>query len=105
MLISGAILFLLLGLKDVTYYFYSFRVSITEQLSYLKETVELNQEVTSNKDINKKQKDIASKLSKVIEKIKVEDNEAERKAVKLKTADNAEFKTEYTGKKELLDLL
>jgi hypothetical protein len=69
----------LLGLKDVTYYFYSFRVSITEQLSYLKETVELNQEVTSNKDINKKQKDIASKLSKVIAKRIKEYTEYERK--------------------------
>ena len=105
MLISGIILFLLLGLKDATYYFYSLRVSITENLSYLKEAVELNQEVTSDKGINKKQKDIASKLSKVIEKIKVEDVEAEKKATKLKVADNSEFKQEYSGRKELLDLL
>ena len=105
MLISGAILFLLLGIKDITYYFYSFRISIADKLSYVKEAIELNQEVVDDKNITKKQKDIASKLAKVIEKIKVEDIEANEKAKKMKVEDKVEMKESFNNRKELIDLL
>ena len=106
MLISGAILFLLLSLKDLTYYFYFMRISITEKLSYIKETIELSNESGNlDKNVSKKQKDIASKLTKVIEKVKVEDIEAESKARKMVKEDSTEFKQDYSNRKELIDLL